>query len=633
MKIIKSISVLFACGMLFTACSKKLNVPPMNIISDNDIFNSANGITAYMARMYSQMPVEDFKFSTDQGYNSWNYIKCLATFSGEGQNKNVTGLTNGNTGYWGDAYTLIRETNYFMTTLPKYAANFNNDQAQLDRWMAEARFIRAYTYFELAKRYGGVPIIDSVQYYPGTSLEDLQVPRNTEEEVFGYIAADCDFAIQHLDETSEQKGRVNKYVAAALKSRALLFAGSIAKYNKTRLFDRDGRSLLGIPADKADSFFKASYEASLMLEGHYSLYQPAPDKYQNYVNLFIDDNSPENIFVKYYHYPDVVHSYDALEIPYQQVGANGYSSYLNPTLEYVELFGGIPKNADGTLKTKDADGKYILYPHRLDLFARAEPRLLATVIVPGSGYRGEEIDVRRGIYTGSVTGGISGLIPDGYTGKYPETNLVTSSSSTQQPYTLPDGSKMNPAGLSGIFTGEPHTVTGFYIRKYMDSTKDDASMLLMRSDQHWIDMRYAEILLNRAEAAFELQADGQGGADYLGDAYKCINRIRERAGASLLSGPGVMTADTIRIERKKELAFENKTWWDIRRWRTADKEINNKTYRMLNPFYAAQADAYFFDVRRDERNIRFTFNPTWYYEPIPSGELTKDPNLIQNPGY
>lgn len=633
MKIAKYLLLIIGIAGWLTACNK-LDVPPMNIIQDNDIFNSSNGVTAYMARLYSELPIEDFKYSADQGFNNWNYIKNINTYSGEGLCSEVNGLNNGNTGYWGDAYSLIRETNYFIQTLPDYSANFSNNETQINQWIAEARFIRAYTYFALVKRYGGVPIIDSVEYYPEQSLEKLQVPRNSEEEVYDYIGHDLDFAIQHMSEASEQDGRANKYVAAALKSRAMLFAGSIARYNKTQLFDKSGKSLLGIPASKADSFFKASYDASVMLEGHYSLYNANPDKYQNYVDLFFADNSPENIFVKSYHYPDVVHSYDAIEVPYQERGAEGYGSRLNPTLNYVELFDGLPKNADGTLKNKDANGKYILYTHRMDLFANAEPRLRATVIFPGDEFRGQQIDVRRGIYTGPVAGGISPLIPEGYTGQYPATNLVTESSNSHTTYTLPDGTKMNPAGLSGVYSnGGEYTVSGFYIRKYMDPDKPQASMLLHHSDQHWIDIRYAEILLNRAEAAFELYSHGQTGADYLQDAYKCINDIRDRGGAALLASQGDVTMDVIRTERRKELAFENKLWWDIKRWRVADKEINNKTYRIINPFYAANAGAYFFDTRLEENNARFTFDPTWYYEPLSGDELTKDPKLVQNPGY
>ena len=631
MKKFKYLFLIFCIGLL--ACNK-LNVPPMNIIKDQDVFNSVDGITAYMAKLYSLLPVEDFKYSANLGFDNWNYIVNINSYAGEGGGRNISSISNGNTGYWPSAYKLIRQANYFIETLPKYNADFSNNQTLINQWLGEAHFIRAYTYFALAKRYGGVPIIDSVQYYPGQSLQEIQVPRNSEEEVYNFIGKDLDIAIQGLGITSEQKGRANKYAAAALKSKVMLFAGSIAKYNTTQLFDKSGKRLLGIPASKADTYFKASYDASMLLQGHYSLYRAGnPDKYQNYISLFFDDNSSENIFVKYYHYPDVVHSYDALCVPFQQTGP-GYSSYMNPTLNYVELFDGLPKNADGTLKTKDANDKYILYSDRMGIFSNAEPRLRATVIFPGDVFRSQVIDVCRGIYTGSVTNGISSLIPNGFTGTYPTTNLITSSSSSQTPYTLPNGTKMNPAGLSGYFTGGGVcTKTGFFIRKYMNPNKAQADMALHHSDQSWIDMRYAEVLLNRAEADYELYADGKTEIDYRQDAYTCINDIRDRAGAVLLTDPNQLNINVIRIERKKELGFENKTWWDIKRWRVADKEINNTTYRILNPFYSANAYAYFFDTRLQEDNPRFTFNPLWYYEPIPAGELITNPNLIQNSGY
>lgn len=94
-----------------------------------------------------------------------------------------------------------------------------------------------------------------------------------------------------------------------------------------------------------------------------------------------------------------------------------------------------------------------------------------------------------------------------------------------------------------------------------------------------------------------------------------------------------MTIDTIRKERRKELAFENKTYWDLRRWRIFDKEQNGTIYRVLMPFYSSQAGKYFFDARTDERNNVYTYDPKWYYEQIPGGAISKSPNLIQNPGY
>src|SRR5690606_27466807 len=93
-------------------------------------------------------------------------------------------------------------------------------------------FARAYTYFALVKRYGGVPLVDATIDYPATvDMEGTRLFRNSEEEIWDFIAADLDKAIEMLPENSPAKGRVNKYVAAAFKSRAMLYAGSIAKYN------------------------------------------------------------------------------------------------------------------------------------------------------------------------------------------------------------------------------------------------------------------------------------------------------------------------------------------------------------------------------------------------------------------
>ena len=86
------------------------------------------------------------------------------------------------------------------------------------------------------------------------------------------------------------------------------------------------------------------------------------------------------------------------------------------------------------------------------------------------------------------------------------------------------------------------------------------------------------------------------------------------------------------IERRKELGFENKTWWDLKRWRILDREQNNTMYRVLNAFYADQAGKWFFDARFDEENRRYTFDTRWYYVEIPTDVINSD-GLDQNPGY
>ncbi|KAA2238930.1 RagB/SusD family nutrient uptake outer membrane protein [Chitinophaga agrisoli] len=631
---------------LFTLCScNKLGILPDNIVQDKDAFASQGGVTAYFAGLYNRLPIEDFKYNMNDGYNQFNYILSINNLTGEMMNRNVGGATGSFTKYYADAYIIIRNANYFIQTLPGYAFNFNPNQ--VNHWLGEARFIRDFTYFELVKRYGGIPITTEVQYYPQESLEQLQLPRNSEQEVYDYIAKDLDSAILLMNPTSEQRGRANKYIAAALKSRAMLFAGSIAKYNTKNISDPNtGKQVQGIPATEAVRYFKASYEASKLVEtGGYMLYRATANKEDNYYNLFFDvtASNKEVIFAKEYSDLNAVHSFDLFAIPNQMKGKDGYSSYMNPTLDYVELFDGLPRNADGTLKTIDATtGKYAYYDDRYAFFKNAEPRLLATVLMPGATFKGEVIDVRRGIYKGDISGGIGpfpGALPP-----YPNTtnpyannpNMVPAVNSNNLPSPIVDlgnGQSLNAGGLSGTFNVPvgAGTISGFFQRKYLDQRKPVADVIVNKSFQPWIEMRYAEVLLNRAEADYELQAAGQTDANYQQDAFQCINDIRDRAGANLLaSAADLNDINIIRNERRKELGFENKIWWDIKRWRTADAEIQNRVWMVLHPIYVAGNGKYIYDKRRYEGNQQYTFNPVWYYEPIPDAEITKNPKLVQN---
>lgn len=626
-------SVLFSCN--------DLDVAPYNIIQDKDVFGSTGGVTAYMSALYQRLPIEDFRYSAQNGFNNHDIRRALFKNTGEAIQNGSPGITNPATGYWGDAYTCIRYINYLIKVLPENSAGLSS--GEIESYLGEACFLRAYVYFALVKRYGGVPIIKEVQSFPEQSLEELQVPRNTESEVYDFIAEDLDVAISKLPDKSIQRGRANKYVAAALKSRAMLFAGSIAKYGQMNA----SCPAVGIPAGSANKYLKSSYDAAKLLEGVYSLYRKNSDKYQNYVDLFFDATSSENIFVKEYHFPETGHCYDAMFIPHQWVGPQGYGSQCCPTLDYVELFDGLPRNASGHILTKDATNTCIYYNDRMELFQNAEPRLRATVILPGDVFKNQVADIKRGTYVGSISAGIK-YTDDLTTNPFLNNNLTArATNAVNNTYTFPAGSlhpgvKIVPCGLSGPFNGNGigGTISGFGIRKYLDPNKPtDQVRLPNYSTQSWIDIRYAEVLLNRAEAAYELYQNGYTGEgiDYQQDAFVCINDIRDRAGAILLPSQSALNdIQIIRKERRKELAFENKLWWDMRRWRTAHSELNNRLMYVLFPYYVYENDKWVYQRRPDEKGnaARLTFNVNWYYEAIPAGEITKNPNLLpNNPGY
>ncbi len=685
MKLKYFLLTILAFGSVVISCEDYLEIPPMNVVQDKDLFSDATGMTVYLSRMYSQMPFEDFKYSpARQFFDDW--LVTPGANSGESLGRDAgTAMTSEgysrNGAYWGRAFNLLRDANRLLETLPTYKANFS--EADYNHFIGEGYFARAMVFYAMAKRYGGTSLITSVLKYPEVPVAQLETPRSTEEETWNQVLVDFDLAIANLSATSPKRGYANKYVAYGFKSEAMLFAGSVAKYNKITGFgDKTGVRVIGFDPNTAAAaskkYFKESYNAAreVMKSGKYSLYKKkwsANDKeaqYQNMVDMFFDVASSENIYIKEYKYPDLTHGYDSYNIPRQLMGGNGYSAGNCPTLDFVELFDGFAKNTDGTIKVFDNNGKYLMFNKVTDIFANAEPRLRAYVIFPGDVLKGEVIEIRRGIFTGDATNGIAPLRvvnsgtadytvsgPSNYnqvdaykaTGAFAgkKSLFLSQNGTTHEVVQLPDGTKMNAGGKSGPFTSDyTSAMTGFVVRKWLNPNMPQTLVLEARSEQHFVLMRYAEILLNAAEAASELMLAGEAapsGDNFQQIAYDAIKDIRERAGADPLTSisdiTGTKGLDVIRKERKKELAFENKTLWDIRRWRTQHSDMLNgytqadgAYYKGLYPFYSSATGKYFFDAGLDEGRRRFRLTEQEYYFLIPGGEVSKSPVIDQQPG-
>lgn len=686
MKLKHLIFAILAFSGAVISCKDYLNIPPMNVVQDKDLYSDATGMTVYLSRMYSQMPFEDFKYSpARQFFDDWLVTPGCNEGASLGRDAGTAMTSEGfsrNGAYWGRAFNLLRDANRLIETLPTYKSNFST--ADYNHFIGEGYFARAMVFYALAKRYGGAPLVTSVLNYPEKPAAELEIPRSTEEETWNQVLTDFDLAIANLSTSSPKRGYANKYVAYGFKSEAMLFAGSVAKYNKiTGLGQKTNVRVIGFDPNTAAAaskkYFKEAYNAAreVMKSGKYSLYMKkwaANDKasqYQNMVDMFFDASSPENIHIKEYKYPDLTHGYDCYNIPRQLMGGNGYSAGNCPTLDFVELFDGFAKNADGTIKVFDANGKYLLFDNVTDIFANAEPRLRAYVILPGDVFKGEVIEIRRGIFTGIATNGIAPLrimnsgAPDyavsgpsnynqvdaykavgAFAGQ--KSLFLSQDGNTHETVKLSDGTIMNAAGKSGPFTSDgTGAMTGFTVRKWLNPNMPQTLLLEARSEQPFILMRYAEILLNAAEAASELTLAGEAapsGDNYQQIAYDAIKGIRERAGADPLVNnisdlTGQEGLNIIRKERKKELAFENKTLWDIRRWRTQHSEILNgytqsdgAYYKGLYPFYSSTTGKYFFDAGLDEGRRRFRLTEQEYYFAIPDGEVSKSPLIDQQPG-
>ena len=598
MRINKILVSALVMALSFYSCDY-LDVPPINIIQDDAIFNSESGITSYMTTLYYDLPIEDFRY-TQQGFN--------VSGKGQGRLPNVSGeamcsssddiSTIGDGTWWGCwDYGKIRRVNYFLKNFPAYKSNFQNTD-HADAWMREAHFIRAYCYFAMVKRYGGVPILREPQEYVG-DIESLKVPRDTEKACYDFIAEDLDEAFRLLPDNEEilGKGRATKYAALALKSRAMLYAGSIARYGTVDL-----NGLVGIDKALANDYFELAYKAVKELEKSkkFSLYRKNSDKEKNFAELFLAEDSPENIFCKYFQRNVNAHGWDVYFVPYQYRG-NGFSSNMNPTLEFVEMF----EHKDGTPANFAERAKDTYFDDPSELFQNMDARFGGSIIYPNAIFKGEPCSIQKGL-----------IIEDG-SKKENATNYE------EAVYTANDGQVYHIVGKSGSgnYSGN---MTGFFMRKYLNENMPQSEVIENYSEQHWIEFRYAEALLNGAEAAVEM---GQ----HLDDALLWINDIRSRADIKQLSLSD-LTVDKVRHERRIELAFENHTYWDLRRWRIADKEIETKQYTGLCPYFDINKQKYIFEEVAANKYY-YTFDVKMYYERIPDGEIAKNEKLKQNPYY
>ena len=598
MRINKILVSALVMALSFYSCDY-LDVPPINIIQDDAIFNSESGITSYMTTLYYDLPIEDFRY-TQQGFN--------VSGKGQGRLPNVSGeamcsssddiSTIGDGTWWGCwDYGKIRRVNYFLKNFPAYKSNFQNT-VLADAWMGEAHFIRAYCYFAMVKRYGGVPILREPQEYVG-DIESLKVPRDTEKACYDFIAEDLDEAFRLLPDNEEilGKGRATKYAALALKSRAMLYAGSIARYGTVDL-----NGLVGIDKALANDYFELAYKAVKELEKSkkFSLYRKNSDKEKNFAELFLAEDSPENIFCKYFQRNVNAHGWDVYFVPYQYRG-NGFSSNMNPTLEFVEMF----EHKDGTPANFAERAKDTYFDDPSELFQNMDARFGGSIIYPNAIFKGEPCSIQKGL-----------IIEDG-SKKENATNYE------EAVYTANDGQVYHIVGKSGSgnYSGN---MTGFFMRKYLNENMPQSEVIENYSEQHWIEFRYAEALLNGAEAAVEM---GQ----HLDDALLWINDIRSRADIKQITLTD-LTVDKVRHERRIELAFENHTYWDLRRWRIADKEIETKQYTGLCPYFDINKQKYIFEEVAANKYY-YTFDVKMYYERIPDGEIAKNEKLKQNPYY
>jgi hypothetical protein len=540
----KIITIIFAAVLIVTAGCKKdsefLNVQPASILTNEQAFSDPAQVLSILADLYNRQL--DFS-GLDNGWSS--FADFSESFPSENGAAYFVQRNEWNFDTWANwDYGYIRDLNLFIERATAAKALAETDRT---RFLAEARFLRANFYFELVKRMGGVPLITGSMLYDFSGDAGyLQHPRAKESAVYDFVIAEAEAIKNNLPVNPNEKSRVTKGAALAMETRAALYAGSIAKYGvNTPQVTLPGQEV-GIPASMATGYYTKALNAAKELisgsAGSYALYNKKPDLADNFASIFLDKaNNPESIWVEDFKLKSGrVHSFTVANQP--RYGAEEEEGgRINPSLNLVESFEKLD-NTYAPIPATDGGGNPIYYNNLSDIFTGRDARLYGTVILPGSSFKGRLVDIWAGYQ-----------LADG--------SIITGDDRGAQK-TLPGQSApVQVVGFDGPVSSKEFTAqSGFYLRKYVDPTPGAGSRGT-NSEVPFIRYRYAEVLLNAAEAAFELgQPDVAAGY---------MNQVRTRAGLMTPLTATDISFDRIVHERRVELAFEGHILYDMKRWRLA----------------------------------------------------------------
>lgn len=570
--------ILILLTVFVYSCEDVLDRKPLSKISEADVWMDEAMMQAVVTNLYSRFPF----FAFDN--NPMTYSD-EASASGGNNNNYTTGsvsrTSEGGTSFWD--YAFIRDCNVFLDKVKTSPVN----RAIATQLEGEVRFIRAYAYFEMQKRYGGVPLVDIV-IDPFSPIDNKYTKRSTEEAIADFIYNELNVAIGMLTENPIPQGKINKWTAYSLQARASLWSASIAKYGKV---DLDG--LVGIPSARANEFYQKAVEAAdaVILSGKYSLYNKFPsDKVKNYRNIIMEEGNSEIIFEKPYDGVNVGHNFDVNSCP-KPFTLWGYGP--SPTLEFIMAY----ENIDGSA-TQPQFGSANLYDDGRAPFANKDPRLFATVFFQSDPWLGTKIQTYEGLDPS--------IVPD------PSTIISNIQMSVNGVPTVGVGSRLCQPTLGG-------TATGYISKKYIVEKVIEQGN---QSYTNWIVFRLGEIFLTKAEAQFELGNTAE--------AASALNETRTRAGISTVDA-GTITLNKIRNERRVELAFENHRFWDLIRWRMSESVLNNRFQGLKIINHYASGKYYFLPL--DCELFSRVFRSHQYYSPITDSRINNNPDLVENPLY
>lgn len=561
--------ILFLGSLLFYASCNVLDIEPSDKYSESVVWEDEDLVTAYVSAQYRAV-LEDYgenirETASDNLYALHNWGQSKHVLEGSVTADNVTSLMT-QYNIWSHAYSNIRNYNIFLEKMETSPI----EEKLKERFKGEIKFLRAYLYAEMIIRYGGVPIITKVFDLNG----DYSVNRNSFDECVKFVVEELDQAIALLGVSMQKEselGRASGHACMALKSRLLLYAASPLwnETNSTEKWEKAAQAAAALmnPED---------VPAGISSLADYSLEE-------DYQQLFLKStNNQEIIFARYFTQSQ------PNEISNRQ-GRNGSGGMggANPTQNIVNAYeminGEMPYLDDDYTIINPLSGYDPSDPYKNP----RDPRFEASILHDGSIWQGRETQAFLSNDQNTVPGGMD---------------------SSQ-------GQNM-PANASA---------TSYYLKKFVPEEIPTVGSSV-KSTNPYIIFRYAEILLNYAEAQY-----------YLGNedaARLYINKVRARKSVHMppVKVSGEELLKKIQNERRIELAFEGHRYFDVRRWKLAEKtEVKPMLGMKITKDITGNKSYEFFKLPIVRPN---TFDPRFYLLPIPRTEIEKVNNhFSNNPGY
>lgn len=636
------LSVLILSLLTFGSCDY-LDIVPDEVPTEEDAFKDSQSLQRYLYSCYSFIPNPRHQTESLDLYTADEVVAGIA-------HETFTHFPEGNysasspvISYWNTLFSGIRQCYLLLDNIESVPGVSQED---IRNYSAEATFLIAYYHFLLLRSYGPIMIIDRL---PDINMPISNYPgRKSYDECVQWISGKFDEAIAiglEPYQYSETRfyGRATALAAKSIKARMLLYAASplfngqtppagssaevvadAATLNRAYsgfINKGDGIQLINTTvnpqkwqqaADAAQAAiqsaenagFRLAYEGDIKEE--FAVMPEPVDNVQRRLRMtFVNNQSPEIIWAD-----TREESYYGLQNKSAPFGTDGAWNCIAPTMVMLEMFytqNGLPIDKDPVWNSeKGANAGYAgRYGYSsqsngngttLNLNQNREPRFDAWVAYHNSYYEYNRDNAYK-IKTSFKKDGNCGM-------KERSTNY-------------------SPTGYLNKKGQHPLNSRGG--EKGGGNTKN----------YPWPVVRLAELYLNYAEALIEI-----GGSGNLSTAVDYIDKIRLRAGIPTVAeswqtvNPGILTdqnalRELVRQERTIELYLENHRFWDVRRWMQGTKYFNVPVQGLG---IGSNTDAGFFKIQT-LNNLRQFTAPQNYLMPLPIGDLDRNQNLVQNPGY